>query len=201
MTSIKKNKVASATWQKEIKRCIALSALDVVYGKNTMRKTAMEKEMYKLYHGTGEENNVSFLTLSLNGEGQFDYLWELNDNGDNQVKVAWTRCEKKLVAYEAFTEESLSVSTQKSSKKLSGRNLLIYANSSLLNFKKAYGHALKFLHPGPGFEYPSGTNESDLDNFVLDRMYLELVKSPNVVIHEDLEADDDNVEETEPQHK
>jgi hypothetical protein len=55
--------LASATWQKEIQRVIAVSAYDQITGKATMKDTHLQEQVFKLYHGDPDNPDVVSFSL------------------------------------------------------------------------------------------------------------------------------------------
>ena len=79
--------LASSHWHKEVQRCISLSALDTTYGMGAMSKASLEKQMVELFHGTGAPNNVSYVSLCLEGQNQFNHLWEDREENNGKLRV------------------------------------------------------------------------------------------------------------------
>ena len=117
--------------------------------------------------------------LCLNGTHQFAHLWETVRNTrtnveEVRVKESVLRSEAKLVSGVEVTMQSVSGATLKDLEtKIPGRTLMTYAKVALKNAKKAYAYALGYLGEAPGYDYPSGMNEDDLDKHVLMKMFYE----------------------------
>ena len=178
---------SSSYLHKEVQRCIAISALDTAYALPPMKKYDLEKKVFELYHGTGDDNNISYTSLCLEGKLQFKPLWEATDESASikchsehlVMKQSIVRCDEKLIANVTLTPHSLSRATLKLNCKamISSRTLFNSAMLGLKNMKKAYAYALAFCEPGPGMNFPSGTTERDLDIHVLRCMYKEMSKN------------------------
>jgi hypothetical protein len=174
-SSIRQSKTDSALI-KEMQRCVAVAALDAVYAMNTMTTLSVQRNMEAVYHGNNTEHNVSYVNLCLEGKNQFGHLWESGTEDTTvHLKKAISRTELLLTSGGFFTHDLLSRATMKGALSLmAGRTLLDSANLCLKNMKKAQAFAYEFLGPPPLYEYSSGTNELDLDEFVLNKMFLEL---------------------------
>ena len=174
--STPKSDLACSFWQKEIQRCISFSAYETVFGMKQMSKESQDEKMYELYHGTPDPNNVSYVTLCIEGKNQFAHLWD--NVGQNTMKLrmkqSFIRCARTtLVVNESITGEFLSrvKLNSESGSLLKGRTVRTQAQLALLNTKKAFAYALGFLQGPPEYEYPSGQNEDDLDTIVMEKMY------------------------------
>jgi hypothetical protein len=185
-----KKNLASATWQKEIQRVIAVSAWDQISGKNQMQGTELHLKLYKLFHGDNDDPNSTSLTSQcLGGVNQFAHLWdtvELENNapgneqrsdGTNLVlKSGILRSSRvRFMAGTAFTMTSISASTQQDNAcVMDGRAIFTAKELVLKNTKKAISFARKFCEKGDLYpKLPTGSVEDDLDRFILKKMYLE----------------------------
>jgi hypothetical protein len=180
MSNRKDKEVATSYWMKEMQRCIALSCMDTVYSMDGMKLKNMQTTMEQLFHGNGSVESLSYVNLCLEGKSQFAYLWEeASDNSPSLLlKRSILRSSPPLTSDSGFPIVLLRRSTLSGTEIIAGRKLMDSARLCLLNLKKAYAYALEFLGPPPLHEYKSGTNESDLDEYVLEKMEKDLAKIP-----------------------
>jgi hypothetical protein len=208
-SKLKKKSLASSVLMKEMQRLIAISALDKVYSFKTMSLQNMQKKMQELYHGIDNDSqNTSFVELCLEGKMQFSHLWEIEDitvnaaiNQDKDsaetlsLKRSISRIEiGRFTSKLSFTRQSLSWATKSGPTRITGRTLLHLANKALANLKKANAHALTYL--GPDGQLPSGKTEDDLDNYVLEKMFLDL--NGNVTTLDESDQGDDDDDDFDP---
>ena len=98
------------------------------------------------------------------------------------MKKSLSRSEQKFTAKVSFTKESLSRAKQQCIKDLITARTL-YRNATditLRHVKKAqvYANAIEFCgKPEEDYPYPSGKNEDDMDEYVLDKMYYDIILS------------------------
>jgi hypothetical protein len=188
---------------KEMQRLIAVAALDKVYSTNKTSLVKMREKMAELFHGTGDENNVSLVELCLDGKMQFEHLWDRNEAMSDGTDEAGALVLKQSISRDfqtqyiskvAFTEESLRASTSLIVKNISGRTLLNMANNALSNLKKANAYALQFLTVE--LKLPSGKTEVDLDICILEMMFTEL-KGRRSSDPDEQECDDESAQSGE----
>jgi hypothetical protein len=187
--SASKKALASATWQKEIQRAIAVSAWDQITGKDTMPATQLQLKLFKLYHGDDDDpHSIALTSQCLGGVNQFAHLWErveLENNaagneqrsdGVNLVLKSGTlrSSSVRFVAGTAFTMTSISASSQQDNAcALDGRAIFSAKELVLKSLKKALAFAKMYCEKGDAFpKLPSGKTEEDFDLFILKKMYL-----------------------------
>jgi hypothetical protein len=191
------NPIAPSSWQKEVQRCIGISALEEVYGGKSMKKVDMINKIFELFHGTNDEHNRSYVSLCLNGENQFAHLWDKKRNGKLVMKESLSRSSVKFTSKVSFTKDSLSRAKHTSPALITGRTLHYNATTmTLRNLKKAQAFAIEFCgNPEEDYPYPSGKNEDDLDEYVLDKMYTELCSQKDGKAGNEENEDNDDEEE------
>jgi hypothetical protein len=199
----KSNPIASSYWMKEVQRCIALSCLDTIYTMGGMKLTEMQMQMERLFHGNGSADSLPYVSLCLQGKSQFEHIWEIASENPPilQIKSSISRSDINLQSDHSYPIGVVSRSTLTGSHGImNGRNVMDAARLALKNMKKALAFALEFLEPGPEHGYRSGTNESDLDAYVLKKMSMEKNAKPTAGPRDDkvtCNDENDNNDDTE----
>ena len=172
---VMKSLLAPSKIHKELQVCVSVFAMNSLFQLNTMKSTDAELKLSELFHGTGHDDNVSLVEKLLTPCKEFKHFYDYNDDGYHTLKQSFTQADTAaapVVMGVSFTESSLSRATMSSVLILSARTIKRSAMSGMSTMKKCMAYEQEYLDSKGDF--PSGTNESDLDNYVLRKMYHEI---------------------------
>mmetsp|Transcript_4745 Transcript_4745/g.7038 ORF Transcript_4745/g.7038 Transcript_4745/m.7038 type:complete len:306 (+) Transcript_4745:286-1203(+) len=141
-----------------------------------MRLEEVKTACLACYHGDGEKEYISFAAQAVAGQGQFIGLWDKEPEGGPTdsltLKVAVSRKEDaRYCSGSAVAISSVSHANQSSETLIDGRAIFNLATNALKNCKKMLADHQQFLKNG---ELPSGTNDDDLDKYIINGMYRDL---------------------------
>ena len=179
---------------------MAFVILNSIHQENIQRKkTALENRMYDAFHGNDEKELASQSDLFLCGEGIYSHLFNKETSssgatpsgGDKSLEIhSYLSCrpEEKVKVGKILTKDVLTLSTlpsekrgkakggkAKDDKKITGKTLYGIATEAHRNCKKALAIADEYLIKG---QAPSGTNEKDYLDHILQEMFKLLVIKP-----------------------
>jgi hypothetical protein len=187
------NRIAVAHWR-EIQGVIAFKVLEHFYELgDSQKKNKLYDGLYKIYHGHGPSETVSFVSLACAGEKPFSRLYEKVDTGTGSelhIVLSLTRDpSKNVVAGRSFKIALLKQATLSSARPITGLTLWNRAEEMLRNCKKAAAFAKEKLNPDGSLK--SGLNADDVWEHVLEKMY----EYTNTTRNDVLDDDDDNLED------
>ena len=127
--------------------------------------------IFQAYHGSAEVDIASFALQCIAGDGAYSALWDKEEEtGVTTLTLKKSICHREEFRYisgSSITIASISVANQKSSVLIDGRAIFNTGKKVLKNCKKALAFEKQFLRNG---QMPSGSNEEDLDKYILDGM-------------------------------
>ena len=189
--------LAPATMQKRVQEAVAVHCLSWVYQMNSMKLKEVQSTCFQAYHGQAEKDIVSFALQCISGQGPFEELWDKEEEASGvctlELKTAFSqRDDCRYISGSSITLASVSHANQKSPTLIDGRAIYNLGLNSLKHCKKALAFEKQFL--GPDGNLPSGTNEDDLNSFILNGMYKSLKSGSidTVLVDEEDENDDNN---------
>jgi hypothetical protein len=146
-----------------------------------------QSEIYELYHGTKDANNISLIEQLCTGLNQFASIFDIEleattaesstQNDPTKTLILKQRLvrqpDMRLVAGTSFNKRSLSGSSINARGLISGKSLYNYSQDVAKNVMKALSLFYDYMDKdGDGNPaYPSGKSQEDLDIYILTGMY------------------------------
>jgi hypothetical protein len=192
-----KKSLAPAAFQRQVQTAIAVSCMTWVHSLDQMKLQQVYQKLHESYHGNPVAGTIPMVNDCMKGQGSFGSLWDHSDSTENgSCSLTMKRCmtQKDDVLYSAgsaFTLVSLSSANQSNPIVIDGRAIFTLAQSALRNGKKALSVEQSAYVDG---KLPSGWNDDDLDEHILNGMWSMIGQSKASV---DVDGDDEAEEEAE----
>jgi hypothetical protein len=156
----------------------------------SMKLKQIHSKLFIAFHGAPDQDIVSFALQCISGQGAFESLWDKEEDAAGVNTLTLTsavsrRDDSRYISNKNLTVNSVSVTNQKNGVPMDGRAIFNLACRALKHCKKALSFMKQFLVNG---QLPSGTNEDDLDIFILDNMY-RILKGGDIDTIDDAEDD------------
>ncbi len=183
---------APATIQKKVQEVVAVHCLIWVYTLPSMKLDDLHKKMSSAYHGDEKAGIISFSEQCLSGTGVFSSLWDLEEDGSGvstlSMKVSLSRRQNaRYISGMSVTFDTIQQTNQKNKIVIEGRSIYNLGCNTLRSCKKMIALWKQFLNSDG--DLPSGTNEDDLDQHILDGMYS--ASKAGDLDNDEVEVDDD----------
>jgi hypothetical protein len=189
MSQLFRNRLATPAFvQKQLQTAAAVGAMSYVYGLEAVKLKQVQQKLFDCYHGNPTAGMVPMVGDLMKGENAYSELWDRSDDGQATLKSRFMQ--KNDVLYYAGTHitiSSLSTANQSTSVLADGRLIYSMAQNALKHGKKALSIEMDAYVDG---KLPSGWNDDDLDQHILDGMWRLLNNSPVCDVDEERHSED-----------
>jgi hypothetical protein len=205
----------------ELKRCIALKCMSIVFGKPIMKQKDMFKFYFHLYHGNKDNGTMSQLDLLIMGYEPYAGLYNLHNNvpvatGNGTILIQQKVVKHDYLAFSStiviagvdITRSVLEKSTFYKPDLITGWYLHVSAKNAMCVIKKALAQLenlpeVDMITASHDIVYHSSKNEMDAKERFLSAMYIKLKgkpflenKDPKVNGNDNIDSDEDKVNDT-----
>ena len=181
--------LAPAFIQKQMQQAVAVGAMSYVYGLEAMKLKQVYQKLFDSFHGNPTSGLLPMVNDLVTGGNAYAILWDRSEDGQKTIKSRFTQKHDLLFhSGTHLTVSSLSTANQSTSVLADGRLLYSLAQNALKHGKKALSIEMAAYVDG---KLPSGWNDDDLDNHILDGMWRLLNTAPIVDVADDIDDNDD----------
>ncbi len=187
-SSTRNRSTAPAFVQKQLQTAVAVGTMTYVYGLEAMKLKQVQQKLFDCYHGNPMAGMIPMVGDLMKGENAYSELWDRSEDGQATLKSHFIQ--KNDVLYYAgthITVGSLSTSNQSTSMLADGRLIYSMAQNALKHGKKALSIEMDAYVDG---KLPSGWNDDDLDEHILDGMWRLLNSNPVLDVDDDKHSED-----------
>ena len=188
--------LAPAAFQKQLQAAVAVHCLTWVHTLEQMKLVMVQKKLFDQFHGNGESGIISTVNDCIMGENAFASLWDKNEESSSlTLKTCYTQKEDVIyTAGTSFTVSSLSSANQSTQVLIDGQAIYTLAMNALKNGKKALSFEQSAYKDG---KVPSGWNNDDLDDYILDGMWRMLTGAKVIDVEAEPQVNADDEAENE----
>ena len=182
--------LAPAFIQKQMQQAVAVGAMTYVDGLEAMKLKQVYQKLFDSFHGNPTSGLLPMVNDLLTGGNAYAQLWDCSEDGQKTVRSRFTQKHDMLFnSGTHLTVSSLLTANQSTSVLADGRLLYSLAQNALKHGKKALSIETAAYVDG---KLPSGWNEDDLDNHILDGMWRLLNNTPIVDAADDIDDNNDD---------